>query len=282
MSGNVLFLFLMLGHVLGSILLQPEKLAASTLAQSTRKTQTPPGRCRTALRLILPAGISLLAGVLVMLPCLTIGSVWIPPAMSAAWLIPDRLRNRQAKGTLYAKRLPVERMWLFLSHLAPLAAAACIAHFGTRYNAFHVNVLWTLLQDFLATLSFPLTIEEALRWLLMVLLLGKPANLVIRELNDKDNIRQPQAPTPVPVLDTPRREAEYQHAGSRIGTLERYLIAIMILLGQYAAIGLIFTAKSITRYDRISKDPSFAEYYLVGTLMSTLIAILTVFALKPV
>lgn len=39
---------------------------------------------------------------------------------------------------------------------------------------------------------------------------------------------------------------------------------------------------TIRGYDRISKDPSFAEYYLVGTLMSTLFAIVIVLGLKPV
>ena len=40
--------------------------------------------------------------------------------------------------------------------------------------------------------------------------------------------------------------------------------------GQYSAVGLVLTAKSIARYDRISKDQSFAEYYLLGTLLSTI------------
>jgi hypothetical protein len=32
-------------------------------------------------------------------------------------------------------------------------------------------------------------------------------------------------------------------------------------------------AKSMARYDRISKGPAFAEYYLIGTLYSILVAI---------
>lgn len=38
---------------------------------------------------------------------------------------------------------------------------------------------------------------------------------------------------------------------------------------QYAAMGLVLTAKSIARYDKITKDERFAEYYLLGTLLST-------------
>lgn len=54
----------------------------------------------------------------------------------------------------------------------------------------------------------------------------------------------------------------------------------MIILKQYAAIGLVFTAKSIARYDEITKNPSFAEYYLVGTLLSVIIAVSAVLAIQ--
>ena len=40
------------------------------------------------------------------------------------------------------------------------------------------------------------------------------------------------------------------------------------------AVGLVLTAKSIARYDRISKDKDFAEYYLMGTLLSTICAVI--------
>ena len=39
---------------------------------------------------------------------------------------------------------------------------------------------------------------------------------------------------------------------------------------QYSALGFVLTAKSIARYDKIAKDERFAEYYLLGTLVSTL------------
>ena len=46
---------------------------------------------------------------------------------------------------------------------------------------------------------------------------------------------------------------------------------IFLSLGQYSALGLVLTAKSIARYDKITKDPDFAEYYLLGTLMSVIV-----------
>lgn len=69
--------------------------------------------------------------------------------------------------------------------------------------------------------------------------------------------------------------AAIRGAGQMIGYLERILIVIFLAVGQYASIGLIMTAKSIARYERITRDSEFAEYYLIGTLSSILIAILT-------
>ena len=58
----------------------------------------------------------------------------------------------------------------------------------------------------------------------------------------------------------------------------KFLSLILLSLGEYAAVGLVLTAKSIARYDRISKDPAFAEYYLIGTLTS-IIMVFVIFIL---
>lgn len=93
---------------------------------------------------------------------------------------------------------------------------------------------------------------------LIILLLHKPANITIKVIIGgykpiKDNL-------------------ENKKTGAIIGTLERYLIFILLYLNQYSAIGLVLTAKSIARYKEL-ENKSFAEYYLIGTLLSTLIVI---------
>ena len=45
----------------------------------------------------------------------------------------------------------------------------------------------------------------------------------------------------------------------------------MLYAGQWTAIGFVLTAKSVARYNKISEDPQFAEYYLLGTLLSSLL-----------
>lgn len=62
--------------------------------------------------------------------------------------------------------------------------------------------------------------------------------------------------------------------GHLIGILERTFTLILIVLGQWAAIALLLTAKSIARFEEL-KDRRFAEYYLVGTLTSLLVATVT-------
>lgn len=62
------------------------------------------------------------------------------------------------------------------------------------------------------------------------------------------------------------------NTGRLIGNLERLLVFTLLTVGQYGAIGLVFAAKSITRFSKLDHKP-FAEYYLLGTLFSLLCTI---------
>jgi hypothetical protein len=61
--------------------------------------------------------------------------------------------------------------------------------------------------------------------------------------------------------------------GRAIGALERAIGLTLVLLGQYGALGLIVAAKSLARFKAL-EDREFAEYFLVGTLSSLLVALL--------
>lgn len=59
-----------------------------------------------------------------------------------------------------------------------------------------------------------------------------------------------------------------------IGILERILILIFILAGQFAAIGFLIASKSIFRFNDTREDGNKkAEYFLLGTLISFTFAI---------
>lgn len=109
---------------------------------------------------------------------------------------------------------------------------------------------------------------SALSWAAVLLIIHKPANIAIAKML---TIYRPQNKI---------SDARYdKNAGRFIGTIERIIILIFISIQQYSAIGLVLTAKSIARYDKIAKEPEFAEYYLLGTLLSTAAVIITSFIL---
>ena len=59
-----------------------------------------------------------------------------------------------------------------------------------------------------------------------------------------------------------------------IGVIERLLIATLVLAGGVAAVGLVIAAKTIARFRQL-EDRLFAEYYLLGTLASVSLAVIT-------
>lgn len=61
--------------------------------------------------------------------------------------------------------------------------------------------------------------------------------------------------------------------GRAIGVLERALALTLVLLDQYGALGLVIAAKALARF-KAMEDRDFAEYFLVGTLASLLLALL--------
>ncbi len=68
----------------------------------------------------------------------------------------------------------------------------------------------------------------------------------------------------------PVDQTEYNR-GRVIGFLERVLIFFFVLNNQFTAIGFVLTAKGITRFKELN-ERSFAEYFLIGTLLSSTFA----------
>jgi hypothetical protein len=84
----------------------------------------------------------------------------------------------------------------------------------------------------------------------------------------------PPAPDPVPTQPAPRFDP-----GAVIGKCENILSLTFILAGEATGLALIFAAKSIVRKDEIQKNPS---YYLGGTLVNLVWAVLVGFAMRAV
>ena len=75
-------------------------------------------------------------------------------------------------------------------------------------------------------------------------------------------------PPPAPLVPSPAK------VGATIGILERLLIVAFMLASAEAAIGFVIAAKTIARF-RLLDDRDFAEYYLLGTLGSVGVAVIT-------
>lgn len=122
----------------------------------------------------------------------------------------------------------------------------------------HIVVI-LLLSRFVSNMPIPVWIDP--NWLnriLFLVLITKPTNIAFRIFFQK---YQPEEDNKMDTIPG---------AGAAIGFLERIIIGICILFGQFTSIGLVFTAKSIARYNKISENPAFAEYYLIGSLFSIL------------
>ncbi len=97
-----------------------------------------------------------------------------------------------------------------------------------------------------------------------LLLVMNEMNIVLRYLMEKLNLAS------IGEVGQPVNDQEY-NTGRIIGMLERIFIFIFTIAGQFAAVGFILTAKGVVRYQDF-KDRTFAEYVLIGTLLSTLLA----------
>ena len=122
-------------------------------------------------------------------------------------------------------------------------------------NSYRYNVM---IQDILNIMG--ISIQSIIIFLIQILLVHKPANIFIV------NIMRSYKP-----IDKENDSNEStKKAGRVIGTLERIIMLFFLLIKQYSSVGLVLTAKSIARYNKISEDKEFAEYYLLGTLLSTI------------
>ena len=141
------------------------------------------------------------------------------------------------------KTLKLKTSWTFtLDQLLHIGIITCLVLFGAKNG----------------TTYLPL---DTLNLIFYVLLVGKPTNIAFKILFAK------YQPNMKKKMDT------ITGAGSMIGFLERLVIGACLVYGQFASIGLVFTAKSIARYNKISENPAFAEYYLIGSLFSILSAL---------
>lgn len=73
----------------------------------------------------------------------------------------------------------------------------------------------------------------------------------------------------------PSEEETGFNTGAIIGKLERVLILTLGIMGLFSSIAIVLAAKSLARFKQL-EDRDFAEKYLVGTLLSMILAIIPI------
>lgn len=100
-------------------------------------------------------------------------------------------------------------------------------------------------------------------WLVLtaIIFLTSPAGILIGQLTRRwrEKISNPES---------------LENAGKWIGIIERMIVFIFVLVGQYAAISLLIAAKGIIRFNEKDRPEEKTEYLVIGTLMSISIALI--------
>lgn len=102
------------------------------------------------------------------------------------------------------------------------------------------------------------------------LLICKPTNVLIQNIFGFFELQVPDSNN--------KNTATLALAGHIIGTAERILAFLFVLVDQYEALGFLIAAKSILRFG--DKETARTEYVLIGTLLSFLIAVLTAWGVE--
>jgi len=69
--------------------------------------------------------------------------------------------------------------------------------------------------------------------------------------------------------------------GAAIGVMERLIVCAFVLAGSLDAVAIVFVAKTLARFKQL-EDRVFSEYYVLGTLASFTIAVVSALVAKLV
>ena len=242
---KIVFLYLLLIHILGDYYFQSDLLAKEKLEHLSQVKKHG----------IIYAVICMIA----VIPVLSLGMFFAGLVLAVSHFIIDLLKYYHSKKLYERKKLSSEKeCFIYLADQSlHFICLGIVAYIFTVNNGM-IHLLPPLIIVFQ---TIRLSAYSAFTWALSLLLIWKPANITIKQLlsqykpNDENGNSN-------------------KKAGGFIGLLERLVLLVLLSIGQYSAMGLVLTAKSIARYDKISKSQEFAEYYLLGTLLSTAIVLI--------
>lgn len=167
-----------------------------------------------------------------------------------------RARDRNA-GRLIFGIAQLAALSVWFSAAGGVQFRAELAEFGAGLAS------WSALGGELKRVVSP----SGLKILLGLLLAANEANLLVRWSLGRLQIK----PGNISLISTGIDSSEFNR-GRVIGLLERGLIYAFVLSGQFGAIGFTLAAKGFTRFKEL-ENRGFAEYVLIGTLLSSSVAL---------
>jgi hypothetical protein len=249
MDFKFIFIILFIGHLLGDFYFQSQSMVGKK--DEEWKVMLCHGLIYMAF--IIASFLLTLTG-----PLAKLSLILIIPILH---IIVDIAKGWMSRKTIFESRQGILFVADQVIHVFAIASVAC---FYAIYTPVAYSWIGIHIGKVYAILNLELSAYEFIRLACLFLFLGKPVNIfivnILKAVDTKDGTDSNTDPK----------------AGWAIGILERYLTVILIILGQYTAVavGLAFTAKTLTRFDKISKDKVFAEQYLIGTMSSLLFAVI--------
>lgn len=148
--------------------------------------------------------------------------------------------------------------------LIGLTCAVSVVAFGARTRTLAIAELWKLPSP-----AEPIPLDLCVLALGAMVFLLESANIVVRTALRAERVAPAEGGN-----DGARTRG--LKGGRLIGPLERVLVFALMLTGAYTLIAAIFAAKGIVRFPEISRDSddgNRAEFFLIGSLVSWVIAL---------
>ncbi|WP_226531778.1 hypothetical protein [Microbacterium paraoxydans] len=195
-------------------------------------------------------------------------------------------------GALWVWSMPTDRpapLGFWPAVLLAVVSVGAVVWLDARADAGLIGEVWRLRSPF-GEVPFDL----ALLALGAGVFLLESANLVVRAALDGEHtwlpgdpaarpdttgdraVKEAETETDAEVASAPRDPRSGFKGGRLIGPLERVLVLILTLAAAYPILAAMLAAKGIVRFPEISRDGETgarAEYFLVGSLVSWVIAL---------
>lgn len=151
-----------------------------------------------------------------------------------------------------------------------VSVAAMVVLLGPRSSSVAFDDLWSLPGPAVAV---PIDLVVLVGGILAFLL--ESANIIVRIALSSEHVRMSGDGAPAVGAFAPTLRG-----GRLIGPLERVLVFALTLAGAYTLIAAVLAAKGIVRFPEISRDSddgNRAEYFLIGSLVSWVLAFAAAF-----